>query len=234
MIAKLIQALAYWPILGLLKLFVRYEVRGQENLKRLEDKAIIFASNHCSYIDGPLSAACLPTNGSLFPKNFFPIRFPVTEKFFKWTYNWYSPISALIVRAVGCVKITRNGHALRYLIEAIGKDYKVWYFPEGGWDDEDMGKPREAKPGIGFLQIKTGATIVPVGIIGNWGILSWKTLFRIKKVTVNIGQPIYTFNFPADVEPGKIAKKVMDKIEQLMEEVADEKVPAKARLQGVQ
>jgi 1-acyl-sn-glycerol-3-phosphate acyltransferase len=74
-IAKIVQATTYWPTYLAFKFFMRFKVRGQENLKGLENKAIIFASNHTSYIDGPIAAASMPRNGWWYPKDFFPVRF---------------------------------------------------------------------------------------------------------------------------------------------------------------
>ena len=72
-IAKISQIIFYWPFYGILKILFRLTVEGQENLKGLEDRAVIFASNHASYLDGFISAGCVPRNpGEFYPKGFYP------------------------------------------------------------------------------------------------------------------------------------------------------------------
>ncbi|MEK7142513.1 MAG: hypothetical protein AAB818_02930, partial [Patescibacteria group bacterium] len=64
-----------------LKIFTRLEIEGQENIKKLEDFPIIFASNHNSYIDSGISAAAMPKN-RFYLKKIAPLRFLVMDKYF--------------------------------------------------------------------------------------------------------------------------------------------------------
>jgi 1-acyl-sn-glycerol-3-phosphate acyltransferase len=211
-ISKIFQAIMYWPIFLLLKFMVKYEIYGQENLQGLEGRSIVFASNHASYLDGLFSGVSLPRKG-WYPKNFFPIRIPVTERFFKWYFN----IIAIFVRLAGCIRLTKNGHALKDICKALRKNSKVWIYPEGGWEDENKGQVQKGRPGIAFLQKETGSVIVPVGIMGNFGILSFGTLLRKNKVIVNIGKPIFTLDDPEHCTLQQGTDKVMKKIQQLIE-----------------
>lgn len=187
-IAKIFQAITYWPIYLLLKFFVFFEIKGQENLRGLENKAVIFASNHTSYIDGPICAAAMPRNG-FYPKDFFPIRFLAMEKYFKWYYlvvSWYVWIngSIKIFKASGDLK-----KALVDTIKALENKNHVWIYPEGGITKD--GELRQGKRGIAYLHQRTESPIVPVCLNGTFKILSFKTLVFGKKVKINIGKPIY-------------------------------------------
>src|SRR3990167_1738845 len=62
MIPRAVQQITYWPIYLALKFFFRYRVEGQENLKGLGDKPVIFVSNHASFLAGPICAAAMPRN----------------------------------------------------------------------------------------------------------------------------------------------------------------------------
>ena len=84
------------------KIFFRFKVEGQENLKGLENGPVIFASNHNSYIDGGIAGASL-LKGSLHPKKFFPVRYLVGSEYFKWKYF---PVN-IFVMLVGSVKVKR-------------------------------------------------------------------------------------------------------------------------------
>lgn len=216
-IAKIFQAITYWPIYWTLKFFVHFKIEGQENLKGLENKAIIFASNHASYIDGPISAASMPRD-SWYPRDFFPIRFLVLKKFFGIFGQFPFPISLPVTFYVwinGSIPIERTGgdlfKALRAAIKELKNSAKVWIYPEGGMPKD--GKLQPGKRGVTFLHQQTGAPIVPVGILGNYGILSPKTLLRKNKLKVRIGKPIYSLGNVSLEEGTKI---VMSKIAELL------------------
>ncbi|MBU4224020.1 1-acyl-sn-glycerol-3-phosphate acyltransferase [Patescibacteria group bacterium] len=218
-IAKIFQAITYWPIYLFLKFFVHYEIEGQENLRGLENKSIIFASNHASYIDGPISAAAMPRK-SFYPHEFFPIRFLVLREFFNWKNRFSFPFSILMttyVRINGSIPVDKaDGDLLKALgetIKALNNRAHVWIYPEGGMTKD--GKLRQGKRGVAFLHQQTKASIVPVGIIGNFGILSTKTLLRKNKVKVKIGKPIYSLG-EISLEEG--AEKVMSEIAELIKQ----------------
>ncbi len=194
-IAKVFQALTYWPIYGFFRFFTHYQIEGQENLKGLEDRAIIFASNHASYIDGPISAASMPRSG-LYPKNFSPIRFLAWKKFFGVFGQFPFPISIpimLYVKFNGSIPIEKASgdlfKALREVIKELKAGAKIWIFPEGGITKD--GKLQQGKRGIAFLHQQTNVPVVPVALMGTFGILSLKTFLRQKKVKIRIGKPIY-------------------------------------------
>ena len=212
--AKIFQALHYWPTYLLLKFFVKYEVHGQEHLRGLENEAIILTSNHCSWFDGPIAAASLP-RASLFPKKFFPIRFLVMERFFHWKYL----AIAAFVRLNGSIKVpdgAKKDAILQDAIAALKSGHTIWVYPEGGWDEKNQGRLRRGRKGIVYLHRATGAKIVPVGIIGNHGLLHPRTLFRRKKVVVNIGHPIVSLDDSGACTLTEGVAKVMARIQELI------------------
>ena len=218
--AKFFQAFTYWPILGVLKIFAGYTVEGQENLKDSEDKAIIFASNHASYFDGPISAACMPRKG-FYPKNFFPVRFLSAKEFFEWKNRFRFPLSvwtALYVRINGSVSVEKTGgdlkKALHDSIVALKNQDKLWVYPEGKKSVD--GKLQEGKRGVVFLHKETGAPIVPVAIIGSHNLSSIANfLLRKNKIKIAIGKPIY-LDDEISLEDGVVI--VMNKIAELIGE----------------
>lgn len=209
-IAKIFQAITYWPFYLLLKFLVNYKVEGQENLKGLENKAVIFASNHASYIDGPISAASMPRNG-FYPNNFFPIQFIVFHKYFNWIYL----LVAFYVRVNGSIRVFKaKGDldlALKDTVKALNEGSKIWVYPEGGLTKD--GKLQQGKRGVAYLHKKTGAPIVPVALNGTFKILSLKTLLFKTNVNVRIGKPIYSLG---DVSLEDGVDIVMKEIENLL------------------
>lgn len=218
-IAKFFQALTYWPIYSGLKFFTRLVITGQENLAEFKNKPVIFASNHASYIDGPISAAIMPRyEWQSYPKNFFPIRFLVLKEFFHWKNRFPFPFSVFMmwyVKINGSIPINKTGGdlylALKKTIQALNNKDKIWIYPEGGITKD--GKLKPGKRGVAFLHQQTNVPIVPVAIIGNFGIVCLKTLLRKNKLKVIIGKPIYSLD-GYSLEEG--TEKVMNEIDKLM------------------
>ncbi len=215
-IARIVQPLTYWFVYLLLKFFVHLEVRGRENLRGLEDGGIIFASNHASYIDGPISAVSMPRGkGELYPKKFFPVRFLVMDRYFRWRYL----IVALYVRVNGSIRVSRSGGNLRKslseAIAALRRGEKIWIYPEGGLTPD--GRLRQGKRGVAYLHRETNAPVVPVGINGNFGILSFGTLLRKNRVVVRIGRPLFSLDNPGRCSLEAGVDKVMTAIAGLLD-----------------
>lgn len=189
---KIVQAITYWPIYLFLKLVLNYRVSGQENLAGLAGKGIIFASNHTGFFDGPIVAASMPREkGEFYPKNFFPIRFLVLNKFFRWYYL----LITLYVYFNGSIKIYRGtgqdfSVTLANAVRALKNGHNIWMFPEGRVTPDNLLQP--GKKGAAFLHQATGVPIVPVAICGAWRMFYPKNLFRKKNVSVVLGQPIYS------------------------------------------
>ncbi|MEW5908071.1 MAG: lysophospholipid acyltransferase family protein [Patescibacteria group bacterium] len=196
-IAKIFQMLTYWPIYLGLKICAGYKIEGQENLKGLENKAVIFASNHASYLDGPICAASMPKE-SFYPNRFFPIRFLALRQYYNWRNPFPFPfnfLTAAYVRINGSIPIDKTGgdllKALEEAITALKNGDKVWIYPEGSRTKD--GNLQKGRRGVAFLQKQTSAPIVPVGITGSHKVCSLKTLFRKNRVSIRIGKPVYSF-----------------------------------------
>lgn len=197
-IAKIVQAISYWPTYFLLKLFLRFQIEGQENLRGLENKPIIFASNHTSYLDSLLGAISLPrTRGFFYPSKFFPVRFLATEKLYKFRNL---PV-VLFIWLHGSIKIRKCGGdletSLKKVISLLKEGERVWIFPEGKRSAD--GTLQQGKRGVAYLHKETGVPIVPVAIIG--------------KSRIVFSKPIYSLG-ECSLEQG--ADKVMSVIKELM------------------
>lgn len=219
-IAKYFQALTYWPIYGTLRILTHYKIEGQENLKGLEGQGVIFASNHASFLDGPISAASMPRKG-FYPSEFFPIRFLALRKFYNWI-NPFGPLCffvAFYVRINGSIPIYKTGgdlfRALSLAIEAVKNGDKVWIYPEGKRTKD--GNLQPGKRGMVFLHQQTGAPLVPVAITGSfrtfWFPKIFGTFLRRNKIIVRIGKPIYSLG-KISLEEG--TDVVMNRIAELL------------------
>jgi 1-acyl-sn-glycerol-3-phosphate acyltransferase len=220
MIAKIFQAITYWPFLIFAKIFFKYQTEGQENLEGLENKPVIFASNHASYIDHPFCGYAIPrTKGSFYPKDFFPLRFLALRQLFSWRNFFPFPISLiamLYVRINGSLPVEKTKgdlkKALAHVVDEINKKAKIWIYPEGRMTLD--GKIGPGKRGVAYLHQETGAPIVPVGLSGTFGLNNPLNLFRRRKIKVKFGEPIYSLG---DVSLEGGMEKVMNEIKKLVD-----------------
>lgn len=214
MLAKIFQSITYWPTYLLFKFFLRYEVSGQENLERLRNEAIIFVSNHASFIDGPISAASMPRyKQQFYPKDFFPIRFLAAKEYFDWRNPFPFPISILTAAYVriNSIPVIRGsggdlGQKLFEVSKALKEKNRVWIYPEGKITPD--GSIQKGKRGAAFLHQQTGAVVVPVALIGTFGVLSFKTFLRIRKVKVKIGKPLFSLSGTLEQMTAQIMEEI--------------------------
>lgn len=224
-IARVVQKATYWPTYLILKFFIHYQVEGQENLKGLEDRGVIFASNHASYLDSTISTASMPRD-LFFPNKFFPICSLAYDRLSNLRNHYFPfPLSLFVTAYVvfnGSIPVAKAGgdlqKALGSAVDALKGGTKIWIFPEGRMTAD--GKLQIGQRGVSFLHQQTGAPIVPVALIGTFGILSKGLLSRKKRVKVKIGKPIYSLagSNEKDFSLEKGAEKVMSAIAKLMED----------------
>lgn len=141
--------------------FFRLEVSGTEHVP--EHGAVILASNHISTLDPPLVGTPLKR----------VVRFMAKEELFK------VPVLGFIIRNVGAFPVKRGGvskESIRHALKLLGEGGVMGIFPEGTRGG-GMGKK-----GAASLAMRSGATVVPVGIIGNYKIFS--------KIKIVYGKPV--------------------------------------------
>lgn len=203
-----------------LKIFTRFEIEGQENIKEVEGGPLIFASNHNSYIDSGISAAAMPKNKT-YLKKIAPLRFLVMDKYFSWKIF---PIR-IFLETMGAIKVKKakikkedHSHLYEVLSESIvflKQGGKVWIYPEGGFHKD--GTPKKPRVGAAFLHKQTGSPVLPVRIIGNDRVMSktiplfpkLSTIFGFNKIKVVIGKPIRSFSSES---LDKISSEIMQTI----------------------
>jgi len=109
----------------------------------------------------------------------------------------------------------KTGNALNIVLKeaiaSLNDKGHIWIYPEGGRTKD--GNLQQGKRGVAYLHQQTKAPIVPVYVEGTFGILSFKTLFRTRKVIIHIGQPIYSLG---DVSLEQGVDKVMLAISELI------------------
>ncbi|MBU2511474.1 1-acyl-sn-glycerol-3-phosphate acyltransferase [bacterium] len=142
-------------------------------------KAYIIMCNHCSHYDIPLSLLAL--KGS--------IRMMAKKELLQL------PIWGRAMKLTGFVSIDRFNPRqalkdMKYARMMMEKGIVLWIAPEG--TRSKTGQLQELKPGGFRLAIDSGATIIPLAIIGSGEVMAAKSLqvSRGKSVDIHIGQPI--------------------------------------------
>ena len=163
-------------IITLLKIFLRVQVKGLDNIKNLQDK-VLFIANHNSFIDTFLLWAFIPENLC------FTIN-PIVAK------KWYVKPLLNITKFF---KIEPNNPmAVKSIIKEINKGHKLVIYPEGRVTS--TGNMMKIYPGPAMIADKTDAYIVPIYIDGTqYTIFSYyRNKIKIKpriKIVINIFKP---------------------------------------------
>lgn len=196
-----------------LKFFCNLEIRGLENIKKI-DGNFILASNHLHELDGFLIPATIPL--SIYQPPIFPVS--RTKDFYKdkrlrshfyggWFFKFmgahpaYGGLKNYKAALVKHTNILEDGHS-------------ILIFPQGKAKKEMV--PERAKGGVGFLVNYTQKPVVPVRIEGIYGMNFWDVILRRKQFKITFQEPLYPSNlFPdnkqlASVDYKEAAVKIMN------------------------
>ena len=222
-LVKVFQLSIYWPIYLFLKLIFKLEVEGIDNLKEIENKNAIFASNHAHWLDPVIGGYSLPRQ-FLLPYKYSPLYFICAKEYFNFFKSPVPfPISlivALYVRINGSVPVDRDNklpleEKLKEAIKVLKLGHKLWIFPEGKISKD--GTLQKGKRGVGFLHKATGVPIVPVALVNTFQCTNIKNLIQFilgkKRIKVVFGKPLYNLQ---NLEIEEIVNKVMKEIENLI------------------
>ncbi len=151
-----------------------FRLRGY-GAERVPDGPVILAPNHASFMDHFFCAACIRRHVQFMAKS---------QLFGSGVMSW--------VFSHGGVFPVRRGHAdeegFITAFKILERGGLVGMYVEGGRSRTgEVGT--DARPGIGRLALESGATVVPVGILGSHQVRNWKR-GRFPKVIVQYGSPI--------------------------------------------
>jgi glycerol-3-phosphate dehydrogenase (NAD(P)+) len=193
---KGVNPIVYWLMRAWLQPFAHLYWRlsriGREHIP--QTGPVIFVSNHRSFIDPFIVGLC----------NRRPVYYVAKEELFKNKFlGWF-------LGSLGAFPVRRGAADADFIETAkaiLKRGDPVLIFPEGTRTRPGaLGKP---KRGVGRLALETGATVVPVAIIGTEAI---RKGFRIRphKIRVRIGAPL---NFPqVETATSQLAAAVTDRI----------------------
>ncbi len=136
----------------------------------------IVAANHASALDPPLVGTSLHHRASYMGKQeLFAV-----------------PILGPLLHSIGVFPVRRgeaDHRAIRTSLDVLGSGGVLVMFPEGTRSLD--GRLKKPEPGAALIALRTGATVLPVAVIGSYRILPKGTRWpRFQQITVRMGPPL--------------------------------------------
>jgi len=208
-----------WPIM---RLFVRWDVRGTENIAGV-DGGVIVAPNHTSWFDPPVVAFALWNVDQ-------PPRFLGKESVFR------VPVIGRIIAAAGQIPVYREtadaSAAIRDALAALERGECVVVYPEGTITRDPDIWPMSAKTGAVRLALQSGRPLVPMAQWGSHLVMrpyrkELKLLPR-KTIHVRFGRPVDLADLRQADGPAVVTgtDRLMDAITALVADARGERPPA--------
>jgi 1-acyl-sn-glycerol-3-phosphate acyltransferase len=180
-----------------------------------DDRGVILAPNHASYLDPPIMGIALQRRVTYLAKDYL---------FKHWLVGG-------VLKNIGAYPIksdTGNDFkSIRDLIRILKHGACVTVFPEG--TRSETGNFKEPEPGIGFLAIKSRAWVVPVYIEGSFEAFPKGAKgFKCKPIHVFFGKPFVPSLDAELLAAGEaayaaVSQKIMLEIRALKENALDTK-----------
>ena len=187
---------------GLLKLLTHCQVKGRENIP--SQGPLLIVANHLSLADPPLLGISLGRK----------VIFMAKKELFRFRLIGY------FIGSLGAFPVHRgqlDRKALRQSYQVLADDLALVMFPEG--TRSRSGRLRPALPGSALIAARSGAPILPVGIIGTEKVRGVTWLLRRPQITVNIGHPFYLPPVSSRLTKAELAEltnSIMERIAELL------------------
>jgi 1-acyl-sn-glycerol-3-phosphate acyltransferase len=202
----------YWVVKGtltpILRAGYRIHVEGREHVPR--KGAVILAANHRSFLDSI----------------FLPLVVRRRVTFVAKAEYFDDPKTAWFFRGVGQIPIRREGgsasqRALDSAMDVLGEGRVFGIYPEGTRTRD--GYLHRGHTGVARLSLRSGAPIVPVGLIGTDEVqpIDKKLPRMFRRVVIRFGQPL---------EPGRYGDRDADQL--ALRELTDEVMYEIGQLSG--
>jgi len=195
-------------LIVVLKPLFRYEVRGRHNIPK--SGPVILAVNHVSYLDPVMVAVAIGPR---------PINFMAKSELLK------IPVFGALLKSLNTFPVKRglaDKGAIAYSLKLLSNGEVLLIFPEGTRIRNNNGQLGAPYPGVTAIALKTGAPIVPIGLIGMGKVLpDGKKLPRFPKLRVRIGDVIKVEKTSAadrKEKEAELTRKVMEELEKLIKE----------------
>lgn len=194
--------IAYYIVRFLFLFYYRIQFEGRENVPK--KTAVIFASNHRSFLDPVLVAMAAP----------HPFNYIAKEELFQ------IPVFGIFIRFMGAFPTSDAKNPdydmLSEATRRLEKRRHLTIFPEGTRHTD--GKVGRGKSGVCVLAARSGKPVVPVGLVFDSNNLHFRS-----RICVRVGKPIYAADYGLNAnsiphEMHAMRKDIMDAIRTMVEE----------------
>lgn len=154
-VARMILRLIYYSVFLL-------EKKGRENIPAVGP--VVLCANHISNLDPPLVGIPLSRK----------VHYMAKEELFR------VPVFGWLITQLGAFPVKRGGvskESIRYAIQMLKDGNVMGIFPEGSRNSGGMGKK-----GAAMIALKSGATVIPVAVVGRY--------IPFRRMTVIYGKPV--------------------------------------------
>lgn len=187
----------------LFKILYRLSISGRENIP--QSGATMLVANHTSFLDPPILAITTKR----------PVYFMAKEELFK------IPVLGTFMNLFSAIPVNRekvSPRVFRTTLKLLAKGEVLGMFPEGRRQRLGYKKLGPLLTGAGYLALKSGSPIIPVGISGTDKVMpKGKHVPRFPKIMVMIGKPIEIDNRSIGEENiARLTKKVEQAIIDLL------------------
>jgi 1-acyl-sn-glycerol-3-phosphate acyltransferase len=170
-------------VLGpLARTLYRPVVEGRQNVPR--QGPVILAANHLSFADSIVIPLAAPR----------PVGFLAKSEYFDG-HGLQGVLTREFFTAVGAIPVRRGTHGavhepLETALDVLAEGRAFGIYPEGTRSRD--GRLHRGRTGVAWLALRSGAPVVPVGLIGTERIQPvGARLPRIHRVTIRFGVPLH-------------------------------------------
>lgn len=198
-------AFVRYTVWGIYKLVYNFHIEGIENIP--QDRPLVMASNHRSYADPVILTMPMKR----------PVTYMAKEELFKnKLFGWF-------ITKLGAFPVKRGAGDMQVIDDSIailnsGRNLVI--FPEGTRSKD--GKVGKGKTGVALIAAKSGADVIPCGIVFEGEKLKFRS-----KLTLRFGKVIPAEEIAVEDASPKalkgVKKRIMSAITELVEGTAEEK-----------
>jgi|SRR3989338_5079174 len=202
---------------AILKHIVRlyiHRICGAENIP--QDKSLIVAANHTSYMDIFIVPYLIIKYTDRMFSSLVNSRF-FKNPLFRYFLHRYQAIPISVSKDTGTKsRKSSNKQAFQRANKMAEKKLNIMIFPEG--NRSPTGKIQKGRTGVAKLALMLRAPVIPIGISGAYDILPKGAIIpKFKRADINIGKPMHFEKYYGK----KITKKLLRTItDQIMREIA--------------
>lgn len=197
-------AFVRYTVMGIYKLVYNFHIEGAENIP--QDRPLVMASNHRSYADAVILTMPMKR----------PVTYMAKEELFKnKLFGWF-------ITKLGAFPVRRGAGDMQVIEDAVGilnSGRHLVIFPEGTRSKD--GKVGKGKTGVALIAAKSGADVLPCGIVFEGEKLKFRS-----KLTLRFGKVIPASEIAVDDPSPKALKgvklRIMDAIRELVEGSSEE------------